>query len=82
MSLSDDYDVQRGCNSIYGYRETRTWERSGGSRKCSKINGFSDYQNPDFSPTSPRLLPTCRKWGELGEKVGKIKAKGVPNEEN
>ena len=28
-------------------------------------------KNPDFSPTSPRLLPTCRKWGELGEKVGK-----------
>ena len=40
-------------------------------------------KNPDFSPTSPRLLPTCRKWGELGKKVGKQnKAKGDFNEEN
>jgi hypothetical protein len=40
-------------------------------------------KNPDFSPTSPRLLPTCRKWEELGKKVGKQnKAKGDFNEEN
>ena len=39
-------------------------------------------KNPDFSPTSPRLLPTCRKWEELGKKVGKQnKAKGDFNEE-
>ncbi len=71
MSLSDGYDVQRGCYGSNGYRETISWENSGGLRKCCKIKGFSDYQNPTiFQPSLPLSLKNPH-YVDLGEILGR-----------
>ena len=37
-------------------------------KKCSKIKGFSDWQNPDFSPITSHLQKVGRTRGESGKK--------------
>ena len=50
--------------------------------KSGILGNGRELKIPKFSPSSPQLLPKYRKWGELGEMLGKIlgksrKAKGV-----
>ena len=64
-------DVKREWYVIYGYRGMRTWEKSGGLKKCSKIKGFSDWQYPTIFPPSPPLSLKNPHHVDLGEMLGR-----------